>query len=268
MRTFRQTIMVCQIFRSIARFRLYVLRIWSALRRTSVSPNDDPESARGSDESTSFKEIDLVDLDSPADPAGASAIQWILETSTDMDIITTAVQVVPDVEWPYRHNVTLVLNQLTRKLHAYIDTPWRQNRHMREQVLICLKAIFHLYAERGLRGPLTIRNNNIIHNDDHLGAIPDEQDFQLISCVMEPPNDLDITSLPFSDRMWMAHILTRHLHTRNQLPSIRPFVHEFIDKCLCDPKTPSRLVADCLVLAGLMVGLRPRRRYLAKVDKR
>jgi hypothetical protein len=98
--------------------------------------------------------------------------------------------------------------------------------------------------------------------------MPDGQDFQLISCVIERPNELDITSLPFPDRMWMAHILTRHMHNGNQLTDIHPFVHDFIEKCLRDPKSPSRLVADCLVLAGQMVGLRPYGRYLAKIDKR
>jgi hypothetical protein len=69
-------------------------RIWSALRQTRLSLTDDPESIRDSDESISFKEIDLYTLNHPADPAGAHSIQWILETSTDMDIITMGSQAV------------------------------------------------------------------------------------------------------------------------------------------------------------------------------
>jgi hypothetical protein len=131
-----------------------------------------------------------------------------------------------------------------------------------------LKAIFHLYAERDMWGPFNLRAHDLLYSDRHLHAMPDEQDFYLISSVVERPYDMDMTSLPFADCLWMAHILTYRLHNGDQNANIRRFVHDFISKCLHDPKTPSRLVADCLVLAALMVGLRPRRRYLAKVDKR
>jgi hypothetical protein len=253
---------------AVARCRVYVLRIRSALRRTSVSPHDDPESARGSNESASFKEIDLVHLDSPADAAGASAIQWILETSTDMDIITTAVQMVPEVEWPDEHEVTLVLDQLTSEVHTYSFHGLTTST--RERGLACLKATFHLYAEQGLKDGLYIHNHMIFSGEHRVVTMPWEQNFWLISSVMDTDtgSELDIISLPFSDRMWMSHILTFRLHSKDQNANIRQFVHDFISKCLHDPKTPSRLVADCLVLAVLMVGLRPRRRYLAKVDKR
>jgi Family of unknown function (DUF6535) len=131
---------------SISHFRVRILRIWSALRQTSLSPTDDPEPARDSDEPATFKETNLV-LDFHADPTGANSIQWILETSTDSDMITTAVRMVPEVEWPDGHDVTFVLNQITRQLHEYVDTPWKQAHHMREQVQTHLKAIFHLYAK-------------------------------------------------------------------------------------------------------------------------
>jgi hypothetical protein len=229
----------------------------------TLPPTDDSESTGGSDESP-LPEIDFYDLDSPTDPAGACSIQWIIETSTDMDTITTAVKMVPEVEWPDAVDVTFMLDRLTSQLHAYFGSPWQLTPYSQERVRTCLKALFHLYAERGLTGPLAILNHNILGDYHHLDAMPNQQNFYLISCVIERPYNLDITSLLFSDRTWMAHILTHQLHDGNQPPNIHPFVCEFIDKCLQDPRSPPRLVADCLLLAGL----RLRRRYLAKIDKR
>jgi hypothetical protein len=250
------------ITRALARFRIYLLRIWSALRRTSQLPT------QCDTEPMSFEELYLHVLHHPADPTGGHSIQWVLETSTDMDIIATAVQMVPEVEWRNGHDVIFMLDQLTSQLYAYCASPWQLTPHLRERVRNCLKAIFHLYTEQGLWGPLAIRNHNIFNNDHHSHAMPNEQDFYLISCVVEKLYDLDIASLSFADRMWMARILTFRLHDGVQHPVIRRFVLDFINKCLQDPKTPPRLVADCLLLAGLMVGVQPGRRYIRRIDKR
>jgi Family of unknown function (DUF6535) len=249
------------ITRSIARFLAYRRQMFLTLWPPTIPPTDDPESSEVLNESASLEEIAL-------EPFAARSIQWILETSTDMVIITTAVEMVPEVEWPDGHDVTFVLDQLTRQLYATVDSPWQLTSHTRERMQTCLKAIFHLYVARDLWGPVNISNNDLRYNDRHLRAMPDDQDFQLISCVTERPYVLDITSLTFSNRMWMAHILTYHLHHGDRHPRILSFVNGFIDKCLHDPKSPSRLVADCLVLAGLMIGIRAHRRFLAGIDKR
>jgi Family of unknown function (DUF6535) len=258
------------IARSIDRFLVYLSRISLALWRRTLSPTDDPESTGSSDELASFEEIYLNDLESPAEPAGARSIQWIIETSTDMDIITAAVTMIPEVEWPDECDVTFVLDQLTSQLYTRINSSWQLTQHTREQVRTCLKAVFHLYTERDRQGPLNIRNHNLHFIDRHLDAFPLDQGFQLISYVMEGPSglNLDFASIPFPDRMWMAHILTHHLRNLVRYSNNFSFVHELIEKCLQDPKTPSRLVADCLVLAGLMVGVGPKQRYLALIDKR
>jgi hypothetical protein len=42
--------------------------------------------------------------------------------------------------------------------------------------------------------------------------MPSEQDFWIISSVIDKPYDLDMTSLPLADCIWMVHILTYHLY--------------------------------------------------------
>ena len=89
----------------------------------------------------------------------------------------------------------------------------------------------------------------------------------MLQCVVQDPVELNMKSLPLSDRMWMAHMFTYRLHWGNNHPKFVTLLIEFIDTCL-DPKSPTRLVADCVLLAGMLLGLQVDRQYLARLDKR
>jgi hypothetical protein len=86
---------------------------------------------------------------------------------------------------------------------------------------------------------------------------------------VDDPSELAITSLALSDRMWLAHMFAYRLHGGTISSKVSTFVVEFICNCLDqDIPPPRRLVADCLLLAGLLMGLQVDRRQLARIDKR
>lgn len=103
-------------------------------------------------ETATSEELDWSSLGSPTrsqDLASSSAVKWILETSTDMDIITTGVNMILEIEWPTNSDVTDVLVQLNTSVRALVLLG-RLYPHGRLDVQ---KAIYHLSVERNLGNP-------------------------------------------------------------------------------------------------------------------
>jgi Family of unknown function (DUF6535) len=260
------------IRRSIAGIAACLSRILSTLMQNIRLRASDLESARGSEHTMSLDvlHMHIPSLVSPAELAGPCAIQWIIETSTDTDIITAAVWMVSEVEWPDEYNVTFLLGRLTSHFYACFDSTRQLLPLARERAVACLKAIFHFRVERDMEHSLAIFYDGIVSQESGLlYEVPIDQGFLLILSAVDDPNELDITSLASSDRMWLAHMLTYRLHDGSEHSKFLTFVIDFIDKCLHDPKSPApRLVADCLLLAGQMIGLQTDRKHLARLDKR
>ena len=106
-----------------------------------------------------------------------------------------------------------------------------------------------------------------IMNDLRSFYMAPDQTYLMIHCAAKYPVKLDMQALPLSDRMWMAHMVTYRLHESNNDSKFVIFLIEFIDTSL-DPKFPTRLAADCLLLVGMLFGLQIDRRHLARLDKR
>ena len=63
-------------------------------------------------------------------------------------------------------------------------------------------------------------------------------------------------------------MFTYRLHRGDNTPKLNTFLIDiFIGTCL-DPKSPTRLAADCVLLAGMLLDLQIDRRHLATLDKR
>ena len=194
-------------------------------------------------------------------------MQWILDTCTDTDTITAAVSMVPEIEWPDDHDVASILVRLNSHLFACFDSVRQLLPLTEARAVACLKAITHLWFERGLRGSLRIYSDAIWF-DGHFYSISDHHNMLIVFNCVEGLPDWDIASYSTSDRMWTAHMLTYHLLERNCSPQFDSFAVDFIGCCLSGSTSPSRLVADCLLSAGLLIGLQVDRRHLARLDKR
>jgi hypothetical protein len=136
--------------------------------------------------------------------------------------------------------------------------------------MACLKAIYHFYVQRSLRHSIRLfRDGQIASRDNsYWYKVHPDPAFLVIFCADDEYglNRLDITSLPSSDRIWMAHIFAYRLQD-DYTPSLSAYVIRFIGICF-NSDSPSCLVADCLLLAGLLIGLEVDRRYLIRLDKR
>ena len=251
----------------VSRALAYISGIPSTLMRRARSQANDPESAGSLELSESLEPLDLSCLDSPDELAEPRAIQWIIETSTDTEVITAAVMMVPEVEWPEKCDMTIVLDRLKGHFRTCFDPTLHLTPFTRQRAETCIKALSHVTRATG--HSIHFRYHSICI-DDQWYDIPRDQGFLLVVCaVLGDSNELDIASLPPSERMWLAYMLTHSLQEGVDDVQFLNFVTQFIHKCLHDPRTPApRLVADCLLLSGLMIGLRPERRHLAKIDKR
>ena len=101
--------------------------------------------------------------------------------------------------------------------------------------------------------------------------LPD-QGFFTVSCsasaILSTVNaKLDMASVPLYDCMWMARMFAYRLYDGDNNPNFVDSVICFIGTCL-DSKAPTRLVADCVLLAGMLIGGKVNRRDLARLDKR
>jgi Family of unknown function (DUF6535) len=269
------------VVRSITRVPTYFTRILSALTCRGRVQIIDPEreSARGAEHSSQpagdlekHPDSDKLFLDYGESPvefevAEVHAVQWVLEKSTDTDIITTAAKMVPEIEWP--HEVSDVLDRLNSHLYASFDPARQLPLLAQERAVACVKAICHLYSKQGEDPPFIIDDGDIYSYDDHYWyQMHGAQGFLLISCAVSDPGELDITRLTLSERMWMAHMFTYRLRDDKISPKAVPWVLEFICVCLLGENPPGRLVADCLLLAGLLMGLKIDRQQLGRLDKR
>ena len=268
------------VTRSIhSRFVTYLLRPSAALRHRARSMADDSEADRGSEESeksgakTTSLGLELDSLESPVKLAEyavqSSAVHWILATSTDPDTVTTAVRMLPEIEWLAGDDVTEMLDRLASHFYACFDPTRRVLPQSQARAVACLKAIFHLYAERDLDPSFLLwgRGRILSKFDGGVYKVRPDQDFLAVCCAVDQLVVPDIASLSVSDQTWMAHMFTYHLNNAvDDRCFVTGIVIDFIETCLYSIP-PQRLQVDCLLLAGMLIGLSVDRRHLARLDK-
>lgn len=246
---------------TMTRSVLHFFKSVSQIKQKVRLPLDDPESAVESDERELAEQWDLKLLESPAQEIEARSVQWILDASTDTDTITSAVRMVPEIEWPENYDATGVVDRLKSHFYSCYDSPRQLPWHLNERALACLKAIHHL-EDKSLR----IEKEDIYSEDhDCVYRLPRDR-FGVLSCVAG--ERIQIKSLSSSDRMWLAHMFILSLHNKVYKEEFDGFVIDFIDDCLLHLTSPRRLVADCLLLTGQLIGLPITRRNLERLDKR
>ena len=248
-------------------YRLHAYQ--SRIMRTVRPPSNDPESFISSQELISSRDlwVDLVSLDSPVKLVDAHSVQRILETTTDMEMLTAAVSMVPEVEWPDEYDVLGVLERLKNYLYGCFDSTRQLLPLTQERAMVCLKAMCHLLGERGPSDSFQLYANGIFSKDHQCFYEILLEGGILISCMERRPIQ-DWASLSASDRLWLTHMFTYILYKGGYDSQFKVFVIVLISDSLRDSTSPGRLDADCLLSAGLLLGLSIDRRYLARLDKR
>ena len=283
------------IFWLITPFLAQLSRMFSPVRQVRLTPAD-PEEAGGpeqvvsagsvplspvpaGEEMASLNELDLdleLELELPVEIAQiyavqSSAVKWILETSTDMDNIAAAAGMLPEIVWPAEDDVDVVFKRLRSHFHACFDPTGHILPVAQAGATACLKAMCCLDVEHDLKNLFHLPPSGYLSSGlDHsfyYSMIPD-QGFLTISCAIDICYvKLGMASVPLYDRMWMARMFMYRLYNGDNDPEFVDFVLGFIGTCL-DSKAPTRLVADCVLLAGMLIGIKINRRHLARLDKR
>jgi Family of unknown function (DUF6535) len=229
--------------------------------------------ARGHPSPPDIWDLSLVLSDADlaqVDLVPSRAVRWVIETSTDTDVIAAAAGMVSEVEWPAKIDVPRrLVDRVESGFFACFD-PHRKILPLAQGgAVACLKAISRLCVEQDLVIPFDIyTKGDIWFKREDWYMTPDDPAFLVVcSAANHLPDDLDITHLPLSDLMWMAHMFTYRLRIDNDDPEFDPFVVKFIGNCL-DSEPPTRLAADCVLLAGMLLGLPIDRQHLTRLDKR
>jgi hypothetical protein len=179
---------------------------------------------------------------------------------------------VSEVEWPAKINVPRRLVDRVESGFIACFDPHRKILPLTQGgAVACLKAMSRLCVEQDLVIPFYIYTDGVIRfKRDFLfwHMTPCDPAILVVSsAVDESPDNLDITRLPLSDLMWMAHMFIHRLHKGRDYPEFDAVVVKFIGICL-DSEPPARLAADCVLLAGMLLGLPVDRQHLTRLDKR
>ena len=122
----------------------------------------------------------------------SSAIQWILETSTDN--IAAAAGMLPEIEWPAENNVVVVFESTYRlKSHfrACFDLVQQILPLAQARATVCLRAMYRFDVEQDVKNLFYFRldGNIVSHRDPSFSyyMIPD-QGFLAVSCAVVSPS--------------------------------------------------------------------------------
>ncbi|KIJ48939.1 hypothetical protein M422DRAFT_247315 [Sphaerobolus stellatus SS14] len=67
--------------------------------------------------------VDPLDLPVTLDNHDGEALLWLLQISTDPEVILSIINAIPHVQWPSHLDYTFILNQMRNNLQAFLDRP-------------------------------------------------------------------------------------------------------------------------------------------------
>lgn len=224
-------------------------------------------------------------------PHEASAVRWIMETTTDPNVITSAALMVPEVEWPKLIDVSAAIIQLRDTfLGCFESTQGRQPRlglHSKMRALTCGKALIHLYFTR-LHGQ--DMHQLFFDPSELVSAIPvtatqppdiswftflvlRDTEMQFICDMIRSAFRLSLGHHPFVPRIpdsylaWMSYSITHCLFHYKHERHLRMWAIDAITRLLVFPLPPRAVIVNCLTAAALMIGIPLEEGALIRLDR-
>jgi hypothetical protein len=227
--------------------------------------------------------LELPDI--PTRNLEAPCIKWLLETSTDHRVSFAAASLVPLVEWPLDLDVSDMLPQLYDTFTSCIGSDEQIVPSLEEKASACVMAMSHLYCGHVLqaypgRGDFLLRRGK------------DGDMFKKITeCCKSRPNMVVLASAmhlyipedcgdgicrttfwfdncPHSVLKWLSHCLPYYFVTGGVTETVEEFAMEVIAKLLSSASSPSdQIIANCNLLACLMVGVQFDKKTIIRIDK-
>ncbi|KAG2138632.1 uncharacterized protein EDB93DRAFT_719916 [Suillus bovinus] len=223
--------------------------------------------------------------DIPTSNLEAPSVKWLLETSTDPEVFLAAASLVPQVEWTLDLDTSDMLYQLYDTFTDCVGFDGKIMPSLEEKASACLMAMSHLYYGRVFQV--------YPDRDEFLGRGRRDCDYDVLSRMqlvdMGGANDMVLRTtmnlcLPENDRgmslwyplhgcpdsvmEWLSHSLTYHFVTGRVHQDIERFAIDVISELLSSSSSPSnQIVANCTLLACVMVGVQFDKKDIVRIDK-
>jgi hypothetical protein len=214
----------------------------------------------------------------------APSIKWLFETSTDPEAFLAAASIIPQVEWPLDLDVSVMLHQLYDVFTCCVDIQKQVIPSLEEKASACMLALNHLYYGRVLQAYPAHSEFLDCERRDY------EVFFQMMcmraehytvvlatTCRLSLPEDdkhrlrsfpSDLKACPSSVFERLSHYLPYHFVTGRVNEDIETLAITVISKLLC-PSSPSpQILANCTLLACVMVGVQFDKKDIVRIDKR
>ncbi|KAG2151237.1 uncharacterized protein EDB93DRAFT_307437 [Suillus bovinus] len=230
-----------------------------------------------------LKENDgILTLDLPDTPVSdleAPSIKWLLETSTDPEAFLAASRLVPQVEWPLDFDISDILPLMYDSFTSCVDIQGKIVPSLGDKASACAMALTHLYYRRFLRayptpGEFIVRGEADV---DVLVRIYRSSMLPADKTVLDTAINPDFSwwsvtwpeTCPDSVLQRLSHLLPYHFVTERVSGDIENLAIKVISNLLSSPSSPSNLVvANCTLLACLMVGIQVDKKDIVRIDKR
>lgn len=219
---------------------------------------------------------------SVAQPTDAPCIRWIIESSSDPDIITTAASFVPEVEWPPELDISTLLLQLFDTFLRCFENNYLEQLMLvpprRERAIACGKAFLHLYIERksflnseDSPFPVSVCEKDIHkliwvhHSDQEISFIC----YLIFEVVLgrDSPTRLYQPNIPDTFLCWMSHPLLHRLNDSRYSSFWHERALDAIARILVNPLPPRNVLANYFMASRMLLGQFTERDAILKVTK-
>ncbi|OAX38100.1 hypothetical protein K503DRAFT_819061, partial [Rhizopogon vinicolor AM-OR11-026] len=232
-----------------------------------------------------FPVISIASSDAPS-------VKWLLETSTDPNVFIAACHLVPEVEWPFDFDVSGIISLLHRTLGSCFDTKDRLLAPAKDRALACATALVHLSGREYLRldgeyysaaqCPSQPRYLHFWHllsweslDADYALKINLGQKwiadytYRFFRDTPTLSSASDATLLWLSQVLPYVFLLHKDIDELAQMEDLAVSIISMLLEVKVPQKAPSaQVLANCTLLAGILLGLNVDKTVLVKVDKR
>lgn len=220
------------------------------------------------------------ELETQENITNASCITWILETSTDPDVIHSVIRFIPEVNWHRGIKTIPSLHILLDTFHGCLGANGVVVPASRDKAYACRKALIQLYIQQGrpahLFRSLFPQHSNLVHRFDV--RYPEDRDFDHTSLVLRYCcgnlnrslfRQLPLSFSSVSHLSWFCHLLAHEVRNDgvNDLKLNDHECHSFLHACLSShPPLPAPVIIQCVLLVALKFGLPLHIQDLSVVD--
>jgi len=212
----------------------------------------------------------------------SDCITWMFEMSMDMDIIMAIMKFIPEVVW----HAGIQTTPLQRLYDTVLECFDHSSGHptvipkFRDRAYFAAKALLHLTIQRKCIGDEhnAVVFESISNNHLPLAPLSYDSDSDLTSTLgiidhvfghSKPIHWQDFSFTP-PHHLWMSHILLyRVWDALGRCQSLPDDIEQFVLHSFhLDPPPPAPVIADCLFIVSLILGIPLHKDDLSAIDKR